>query len=194
MWYESSEQRIKDIKEIAIAIDSWDDVFSDFDPRPLTDRTLSEDFLNELKRRYVESTPGNYSITIFAPLNMKDEKSEKIVISRLKKYFKYGANTKLKEMQMERFHGTLLCLFGFISLAIVTFTAASKLIPLTKDLIALFFEPIGWFSFWEGLCKVSDSRNPEGAFFERLAKADFKFKYVEDPAESESMGNANDVY
>jgi len=43
------EQRVRDLKEIAIVIDIWDDVFSDFDLRPLNQRTVSGDFVDELK-------------------------------------------------------------------------------------------------------------------------------------------------
>ena len=50
---ETTEQRIKDIKEISIAIDTWDDMFSDFDPRPFNMRALSEDVMAELKKRHV---------------------------------------------------------------------------------------------------------------------------------------------
>jgi hypothetical protein len=31
------EQRIKNIKEMSVAIDMRDDIFSDFDPRPFSD-------------------------------------------------------------------------------------------------------------------------------------------------------------
>jgi hypothetical protein len=39
----ATEQRIKDLKEISIAIDTWDDIYSDFDPRPYNERDLSEE-------------------------------------------------------------------------------------------------------------------------------------------------------
>jgi len=52
------QQRVKDLKEIAIVIDTWDDVFSDFDPSPLNERTVSGDFVEELKKRYRETQRG----------------------------------------------------------------------------------------------------------------------------------------
>ncbi len=75
-----TEQRIKDIKEISIAIDTWDDIFSDFDPRPLNIRALSEDFIAELKKRYRETRKGDFLVTIYAPISLKDAESEKAVI------------------------------------------------------------------------------------------------------------------
>ena len=59
----TTEQRLRDLKEIGIVIDSWDDVFSDFDPRPLSERTVSGDFVDELKKRYKETRRGRFSGT-----------------------------------------------------------------------------------------------------------------------------------
>ena len=83
------EQRIKDLKEIAVVIDSWDDIFSDFDPRPLNERTVSGDFIEELKKRYRETRLGDFVIKICAPVNLKNTESERMVTQRLKKHFKY---------------------------------------------------------------------------------------------------------
>ena len=37
-------------KEISFWLDSYDDLFSDFDPRPYAQKGFSEDFLDEAKR------------------------------------------------------------------------------------------------------------------------------------------------
>jgi len=83
-------QRLKDIQQISIAIDTWDDIFSDFDPRPLGERAVSEDFINELKKRYLETRKGSFLIIIHAPISLKDEKSEKMIIQRLNGLKFYG--------------------------------------------------------------------------------------------------------
>ena len=57
-------QRIEDLKEIAVVIDTWDDIFSDFDPRPLNERTVSGDFIEELRKRYRETPRGDLVISI----------------------------------------------------------------------------------------------------------------------------------
>lgn len=35
---------------ISLILDSYDDIFSDFDPRPFSEKALSDDFLVECKR------------------------------------------------------------------------------------------------------------------------------------------------
>jgi len=80
------EQRVRGLKEIAIVIDTWDDVFSGFDPRPLNQRTVSGDFVDELKKRYQENCKGDFTITIYAPQFLRNLESEKMVSQRLKKH------------------------------------------------------------------------------------------------------------
>ena len=74
---QGADQRIKDIKEISIAIDTWDDIFSDFDPRPFEVRALSEDFIAELKKRYRETRKGQFLVMIYAPVSLKHEETER---------------------------------------------------------------------------------------------------------------------
>src|SRR5690349_704077 len=42
--------------ELSIWLDTYDDIFSDFDPRPLNERALSDDFLSEA-RKMARDTP-----------------------------------------------------------------------------------------------------------------------------------------
>jgi hypothetical protein len=45
--------------EIKLMLDTYDDIFSDFDPRPFSQRTLSEDFLEEARKASREKEMGN---------------------------------------------------------------------------------------------------------------------------------------
>ena len=102
-------------KEISIIIDTWDDVFSDFDPRPLSERVLSEDFVLELKKRYLETKRGNLIISFYAPKKLTDEKAEKIITHRIKQYFKLQALQKRREILAMVIEGHLLYLWVFCS-------------------------------------------------------------------------------
>ena len=108
------------LKEISIILDVWDDIFSDFDPRPLDERALSEDFISELKKRYRETTKGNLLISFFAPKGLKDEKSEQVVVNRLKKYFKYRALQDRREIYTMRKKGVVFILIGICFLSSIT--------------------------------------------------------------------------
>jgi hypothetical protein len=179
-----SEQRIKDIKEVSIAIDDWDDIFSDFDPRPLSERALSEDFIFELKRRYRETRKGSFLVTIYAPISLKDEKSEKTVIQRLKRHFRHRSLQRQKELNRIRARGVAfvaagICFLGFLTLA----TYFRFFSDLTIELLGIILMPLGWFGVWEGFSKIVDTSPifiQEEKLFDRLSKGSYRFKYIEE--------------
>ncbi len=174
---------MKDIREISIVIDDWDDIFSDFDPRPLGDRAFSEDFIYELKKRYRETKTGRMLILICAPMALKDEKSEKIVIQRLKREFKREALQRRKEIFKIRVRGIIFVIFGVCSLGTLTFiTYYGGLGKITMEFLGIVLMPMGWFGIWEGLSKIVDTSPKfiqDEIFFEKISKADYKFKYLE---------------
>lgn len=177
------DQKIKTIREISIVIDDWDDIFSDFDPRPLEDRAFSEDFIYELKKRYRETKTGRILVSICAPLYLKDEKSEKIVIQRLKREFKREGLQKRKDIMRTRAFGAIFVFCGICFLSALTLLAYYEILSrLTIDLIGIILMPLGWFGIWEGLSKIVDTSprfHQDQILFEKLAKADYKFKYLE---------------
>ena len=46
---DEEKQKILEMSEISLILDTYDDMFSSFDPRPYSQRALSEDFLSEAK-------------------------------------------------------------------------------------------------------------------------------------------------
>ena len=177
-------QRIKDIKEISIAVDTWDDIFSDFDPAPLSERTLSEDFIIELKKRYRESERSKPFIDIWAPVRLKDESSEKIVVQRLKRHFKRQFLQKQKEINATRARGVLFVIMGIVFLGAITFLTYFKVVSeLTNRLLDIVFMPLGWFGIWEGFSKIVDTSPgavSETLLFQKLSNADYRFKFIEE--------------
>jgi hypothetical protein len=178
------QQRIKDIKEISIAIDTWDDIFSDFDPRPLSDRTLSEDFIVELKKRYRESRKGRYILTIYAPLALKDDKSERMVIQRLKRHFMYRSLQRQRELSVIRTRGFIFLAFGIVCLGFLTVITYRRMFTeIAIELLGIIFMPLGWFGIWEGFSKIVDTSPiflQEEILFNRLSKAEYQFKHLEE--------------
>jgi len=177
-----AEQRINDLREIAIVIDTWDDIFSDFDPRPLNERTLSGDFVDELKKRYLETPRGNMQIVIYAPDTLKDEKSEAMVTRRLKTHFKYMALEAKREMVQIRLRGVIFFCIGFAALAFLTLSAYLKLFSqLAYDIIEIPLSPLGWFGIWEGFSKLVETTPKQAQkedLYDKLSKARYDFRYV----------------
>jgi len=178
------QQRIKDIKEISIAIDTWDDVFSDFDPRPFEIRALSEDFIAELRKRYRESRKGDYLITLYAPTSLKDEKREKAVTQRLKKHFKHRSLQRQKELRRIRLRGITFVVFGICFLGFLTLATYMKYFgELGIEILGIILMPLGWFGIWEGFSKIVDTSPvfmQDEILFDKLSKATYRFKFIEE--------------
>ena len=179
---DGDEKKINELREVAIAIDTWDDVFSDFDPSPLSERTLSEDFIIELKQRYRETSRGDFIITICAPQSLNDKKSEKTVAKRLKRHFLHQALLRKKENIRTRIRGIIFVICGIGFLTFLTLITYYKMFnDLVIDIISIVLMPLGWFGIWEGFSKIVDIKPAvmqDQMFCEKLAKAQYKFKYI----------------
>ncbi|MCP4650895.1 MAG: hypothetical protein GY853_12565 [PVC group bacterium] len=174
---------IEELQEVVIAIDTWDDVFSDFDPRPLSERTLSEDFIIELRQRYRETSRGNFIVTICAPRGLSDKKSERTVAKRLKRHFLHRALIRKKENIRIRIRGIVFVLCGISFLTFLTLAAYYKLFSeLVIDVLSIVVMPLGWFGIWEGFSKLVDIKPAlvqEEMFYLKLSKAQYRFKYID---------------
>ena len=85
----SEPKTVSDVLQIVdIALDGYDDLFSDFDPSPYTTRILSEDFLSELFRRYSQTPKGRIVINFSIPKALRSEKTESLIRKRLRDHFK----------------------------------------------------------------------------------------------------------
>jgi len=181
---EKTKQRIQDLKEIAIVIDSWDDIFSDFDPRPLNERTVSGDFIDELKKRYRDTPTGDFVITICAPIKLKDKESEHMVTHRLKKHFHQLFLNKKRILVRVRIRGSIFVLVGICSLSFLVMAKYFRFInELSIEIASIILMPLGWFGFWEGLSKLIDTSPAflqDETFFDKLSKTTYQFKYVEE--------------
>ena len=176
------EQRESDLREIAIVIDTWDDIFSDFDPRPLGERMVSSDFINELRKRYKETRSGDFLITIYAALFLKNVDSERIVTKRLKQHFRQKFLQKKKILIYIRIRGVVFVIIGICSLSFLTLATYYKFLnELTIQLAGIILMPLGWFGLWEGFSKLIDTSPTlieDTKLFEKLSKAKYDFRYI----------------
>jgi hypothetical protein len=178
-----AEQRVQDLREIGVVVDTWDDIFSDFDPRALSERTVSGDFVDELKKRYKETPAGHFIITIYAPVSLKNEESERIIINRLRKHFRYKFLQKEKVITIIRIRGLIFFIVGICSLSFLTLATYFKFLSELKlQISGIILMPLGWFGIWEGLSKLIDTSPVvirDAKLFEKLSKATYHFSYIE---------------
>ena len=176
------KQRLADLQELSIAIDSFDDIFSDFDPREYSKRDLSEDFLREMRHRYKESQRGALEVSFYTPTSLHNDTLEKMTIQRIKQHYRHIANQTKKAISVIRNRGFFYIGFGLVLLFALTYTTYLKIFSdLHIQIFGILFMPLGWFGIWEGFSKVLDlpwKLKEELEFSTKLAKANYLFKFL----------------
>ncbi len=78
----------KEMKEgnISLILDGYDDIFSDFDPRPYSERALSDDFLSECKKA-ARDKDEKLELRLMVPGDNRNFKDELKIRKRLKTHF-----------------------------------------------------------------------------------------------------------
>lgn len=176
------KQRLEDINAISIAIDTYDDIFSDFDPRDLTQRDLSEDFIIELTRRHRADIKGKYDVVLVAPKSIEDTAAEKKITSRISRYFSQKYRRYAKSINDLRLRGAIYIVLGMALLIILALlTYYKKFDALTLEIIGIMFMPLGWFGIWEGFSKIVDipfKLESDTQVYRKLSRAAYKFEYI----------------
>jgi len=175
---ESETQKILSMSELSLWLDTYDDIFSDFDPRPFTQRSLSVDFLDEIKRASRDKASGQIELRFLIPEKDRNADTESQIKRRLKEHFKKH-NEQLKvEMKKIIETGLLVAALGFLLMFFSIMLQRSLGDSLIETILVTLFEPSGWFLMFYGLDNTfysSRSKKPEIEFYNKMAKAEISF-------------------
>jgi hypothetical protein len=143
--------------EISIWLDKYEDVFSDFDSRPFSERSLSDDFLREVQKMTNNHRAKNNMRLKFNVLGVeRNAESESIIINNLNAHFLNIAAILKGEQKQILKKGYMLLSFGFVVIALIfylTNLSEEKSYAYLHGII-LMLEPIAWFAAWTGLDNV----------------------------------------
>ncbi len=162
--------------EINISLDSYNDIFSDFDPRPYKLKALSVDFLDEARRASRYNTPLN--LKFFLPADKRNMQEEKIIKKRLSEHFRKHYDRLEKERRQLIKQGLGFVFLGIIFMLLSTVILMSTGRTFLADFLAVLFQPAGWFLFWEGAhLAVFDSRmkKTDYDFYRKMSKCSVTF-------------------
>ncbi len=169
---------------VNIALDSYDDIFSDFDQSPYSTRILSDDFLKEVQKRYSERQRGGFEIRFTISDKLRNAKTEAVIKKRLKDYFdKLLKNTEY-ELNKKRRKGIVYIAAGFTLLATQMYLAASNgdngfLVRLLEILLV----PAGWYGMFEGIGNLLEIPAPfesQQKFYKKMKEANYVFMSEEE--------------
>ncbi|MDO8480301.1 MAG: hypothetical protein Q7S65_00630 [Nanoarchaeota archaeon] len=165
--------------KLSMWLDDYNDIFSDFDPRPYAQRTLSEDFLSEAKRESKEMVSGNYGLYLLVPHNKRNLYHEAIIKKRLKQHFKKQYDHILDKKRRVFNQGLFFVELGVVLMFVTTFLLVRyEHANFLLTFLGVIAEPGGWFLFWEGMSLLvfgAKELKSELDFNKKLSKASIYF-------------------
>lgn len=168
----------KECYEIRMQLESYEDIFSDFDPRPFHERALSDDFLLEAKKASLNKGE-KMDILFFLNKEKRNTKDELTIKKRLLAHFKKHSFLLHQEQKKLVKTGIAFILIGIVLMTLATFVLFKYEHNLLASLGIIILEPSSWFLFWEGLTLVfftSKKKQPELVFYETISHAHIFFK------------------
>ena len=167
------------LSQISLWLDSYNNIFSDFDPRSYNQRALSDDFLSEIKRASSDKASGSIELSFLIKKNKRNSADESTIKRRLKAHFKRHEELLKKEKNKIIVQGLLFSMAGVLLMfaaTIIIFRFGYT--SLMLSFLIVMMEPAGWFSFWEGLNTMyfeSKRVNPELEFYNKMNNAEIVF-------------------
>lgn len=168
-----------DKSEIGLSLDGYDDLFSDFDPRDYSQKALSVDFIDELKRASRDKDDGSIKLKFILDRKKRNNKHEVVIKKRLKKHFNHHEAILKKQKRDVLKKGLTFVFFGVIIMLLATliiFEYGER--DIYSTFLVVLLEPGGWFLFWEGLNIVlfeSKKVGPDLRFNEKMKKCKIEF-------------------
>ncbi len=176
------------ISSIVIALDDYNDIFSDFDMSPYQHRLLSDDFLKEIQKRYMESKKGDIEVKLSLPEKLRDPKLEGIIKKRIREYFNLQVKETDSAIKKRRITGMVYLVIGFFLLAVEYQLAEPGFAETLPRALGILLLPAGWFSMWNGLdllIQIPEKIAEQRKLYTKFAKADYVFVSEEELEEME---------
>jgi hypothetical protein len=139
------------MEALRLWLDSYNDLYSDFDSRQYVRRRISEDFMNELRQALTGEYVAARELVLLLPEVHRQSETEEKIIERLHRHFQ----EKLKDAQYKHHKkvraGWILIIAGLAVMVINAWLSIQY--PEQKMLMAskVVLEPAGWFMMWTGL-------------------------------------------
>lgn len=160
--------------EIIMWLDDYVDLFSDFDPRPLSERALSYDFLDETKRASKEKDE-KIKFNLLIPRSKRKVKTDHVVKKRLREHFTRHYKRHRDDAKRVLKRGLWLCFVGIILMFVATYVLFYfQKATFWMSFFVVLLEPAGWFLFWEGLDMAlftSKKEKPLLEFYKKMANS-----------------------
>lgn len=167
-FYESSE-------DISLVLNSYEDIFSDFDPRPYSKKALSVDFLQECRKASADKK-GKIHLKLFLLESKRNLLDEVKIKKRMKEHFTRHFYLEKKEIEKQNVSG-----FNWFILGCFLTTITALFMDTTNigfKILINIAHPGGWFFLWEGLGKLllnKKEKYQNYEFYKKMSEAEISF-------------------
>ncbi len=175
---QTEKEKLLSMSEISLWLDRYEDIFSDFDPRPYSQRALSDDFLYEAKRVSRDKHKGKMELILLIPTDIRKLSKEVMIKKRLKDHFKYYADSIKKDIRSVIKSGIIFTVFGIVLMFGASFILFNVEKHMLLNFLVILFEPASWFLFWEGLSMIIfewKDKKPDLQFYKKMAHCEIRF-------------------
>ncbi|HLC60103.1 MAG TPA: hypothetical protein VJJ52_01605 [Candidatus Nanoarchaeia archaeon] len=175
---EEETQKILEASEISLWLDNYDDIFSDFDPRPYSLRSLSDDFLAEAKKASRDKDENRLELRFLISNNQRDSKTEATIKKRLKDHFTKHLIQIQEDLIKTRYQAIITGLLGVTLIFAASYLDSLSLPSFVSKFLFVLSEPAGWFLTWFGLDKIfysSELKKSEYTFYQKMIKCEVMF-------------------
>lgn len=175
---QEEKQKLLELSEVSIILDTYDDIFSDFDPRPFSQRSLSDDFLREAGKASKDKNPDKLELRLLLPSLQRDQKNEAVIKKRLHDHFTKHARLLQAEISDIRNKSIIAAFFGFGMMLAATYIGSIERSGFMYKFIFVVLEPAGWFTTWFALDRIfytTEKKRPEYQFYKKMSKSEITF-------------------
>lgn len=166
------------LSEISLSLDTYDDIFSDFDPRPFHLRALSDDFLTEARKAIRNKPSGAIELRFVIPSHERNVQYENTIRERLRRYFNDQYRHARTALKNTRNKSLLLTTLGICLMFAAAYIRGLPVETLRLQLLFVLFEPAGWFCAWYGLDRLVTlwtTSKPELEFYHKMSRCEIAF-------------------
>jgi hypothetical protein len=176
--FEKEKQELLKKSTICLWIESYDDIFSDFDHRPYYERALSQDFLEEARRASRDKEETTIGLNFLMDRSKRSAHDEETIKRRLHEHFRNHYTNFLEEKKGHITKGVSFALSGTAMMFIAAYFLFYFSDNLMFNFLIVIMEPGGWFLFWEGLrIAIFESKNlnPQVEFYKKMSLCKIAF-------------------
>lgn len=165
--------------ELNLWLDSYDDIYSDFDSRHYQKRRISDDFLHELRTEMKYKKHHATDMVLLVPQERRNESAEKIISTSLTDFFSTRFRFHVDKCRKKLNKGYHLFITGIIIMLLNSFISYYAEESFLIISLKVLLEPAGWFLIWAALdflfydfTELKKERN----FFKELSEMHIHFK------------------